>query len=122
MANVSDSLNTAMGVSGAIAAALVDVESGMTLGTVGGSDKFNIETAAAANTDVVRAKLAAMEALGLDTSIEDILITLGNQYHIIRPTTIGGSPMFLYLALDKSKSNLAMSRMKVNEIVGALKV
>ena len=122
MANVKDSLNSAMTLSGSIAAALVDLDSGMALGTVGGGADFNIDVAAAANTEVVRAKMNAMEMLGLNTGIEDILITLGTQYHIVRPITTGGSVLFLYLALDKGKANLALARHKVNEIVGALKI
>lgn len=122
MANVKDSLNSAMTLSGAIAVALVDLDSGMALGTSGGGDDFNIEVAAAANTEVVRAKLNAMEMLGLQTNIEDVLITLGNQYHIVRPAKIGSSQLFLYIALDKAKANLALARHKVNEIVASLKV
>lgn len=122
MANVKDSLNSAMSLSGSIAVALVDLNSGMALGTAGGGDDFNIDVAAAANTEVVRAKLAAMDMLGLNTSIEDILITLGTQYHIVRPILSGGNPLFLYVALDKAKANLALARHKVNEIVNTLKV
>ncbi len=107
MANINDSLATLMQVDGAICAALVDANSGMTLGKIGTG--MDLDLAAAGNTEVVRAKMKTMKSLGLNDAIEDILITLGKQYHIIRP--IASKPgLFIYLVLDKSKSNLALAR------------
>jgi hypothetical protein len=107
VANINDSLATLMQVDGAICAALVDANSGMTLGKIGTG--MDLDLAAAGNTEVVRAKMKTMKSLGLNDAIEDILITLGKQYHIIRP--IASKPgLFIYLVLDKSKSNLALAR------------
>lgn len=110
MANVKATLDNLMKVEGAIAVALVDYNSGMTLGTAGGG--INVEVAAAGNTEVVRAKMKVAKALGLEATIEDILITLKEQYHLIRP--VASKPgLFIYLAVDRSKGNLGMARLMV---------
>lgn len=109
MANVRDSLSRIMRIDGAVGACIVDSNSGMMLGSEGGGAAFNLEVAAAGNTEVVRAKRKTMRALALEDAIEDILITLGRQYHIIRPLH-SNEGLFIYLVLDKEKGNLAMSR------------
>jgi hypothetical protein len=117
MANIKESLAEIMGVDGAVNAALVDSTSGMMMGEAGTA--LDMEVAAAGNTEVVRAKLKTMKALGLTDSIEDILITLSNAYHIIRPMA-GKEGIFLYAVLDKSKANLAMARRKIADVEKAL--
>jgi hypothetical protein len=110
-----------MEIDGAIAVALVDYESGMSLGSQGGSAALDLDVAAAGNTEVIRAKLRTMHALGLNDQIEDILITLGTQYHLIRLLqSTSGRGLFLYLVLDKNKANLAMARRLLGNLEGAL--
>jgi hypothetical protein len=111
MASITQSLDAIMELDGAIGAALVDSNSGMTLGSTS-ANGFPIEVAAAGNTDVVRAKLRVARELGLADSIEDILITLESQYHLIRP--LNSSPgLFLYIALKRNQSNLGLARHKL---------
>lgn len=113
MSNIQESLNNLLAVDGAMCAALVDSSSGMMLGSAGGG--VDIELACAGNTEVVRAKLKTMKSLKFDDYIEDILITLGKQYHIIRP--LANKPdIFLYFVLDKAKSNLALARRSLLDI------
>jgi predicted regulator of Ras-like GTPase activity (Roadblock/LC7/MglB family) len=110
MANINESLQTLMSIEGALGACIVDSSSGMVLGKSSGST-INLDIAAAGNTEVLRAKQKTMKALGMTDAIEDILITLGQQIHILRPMKSRPS-VFLYIALDKSRSNLALARMK----------
>lgn len=105
MAKVS--LQSLTDIDGFIAAALVDSDSGLALATVGSG--LDLELAAAGNTEVIRAKRKVAAALKLNDNIEDILITLNKQYHLIRPLD-RNEKIFLYLVLDRQKANLAMSR------------
>jgi len=119
MANVKTTLDSVLNdIEGAMAAALVDYDSGMALGTAGTG--VNLEVAAAGNTEVVKAKIRTMQALGIQGSIEDILITLQQQYHIIY--LIPGQTLFLYLVLNKDRANLAMARYKLKALAADLKL
>ena len=109
MANIKDSLSRIMQLDGAVGACIVDSNSGMMLGAEGGAGSINLEVAAAGNTEVVRSKRKTMRSLGLKDSIEDILITLHTQYHLIRPLS-SNDALFIYLVLDKQRGNLAMAR------------
>ena len=122
--NIETALKEAMNIEGALGAALVDWESGMPLGTLGGGKYLDLDLAAAGNTEVVRAKMRTMQSLQLNDQIEDILITLGKQYHLIRLMTNanGAQNMFLYLALDRGKANLALARHQLRRIENDLVV
>ena len=113
MANLNESLQDLMTLDGALCAAAVDYNSGMLLGSIGSG--VDLELAAAGNTEVVRAKLKTMKSLGLDDSIDDILITLGKQYHILRPSA-RKEGVFIYYVLDKQRANLAMARRKTSDV------
>jgi hypothetical protein len=117
MANVNESLNSLLQIDGAMCCALVDSNSGMMLGNAGSG--LDLEIAAAGNTEVVRSKLKTMKSLGLTDKIEDILITLGKQYHVIRPV-VAKPGLFLYLVLDKAKANLAMARRSCQDVEAGL--
>ena len=112
--NIKDSLSKLNQIDGFIGAALVDAESGMLLGQEGGGN-INLEIAAAGNTEVVRAKRKTMSNLAIKESLEDMLITLSKQYHMIRPLRARGT-IFFYLVLDRQRANLAMARISLADV------
>ena len=97
-----------LNVEGALAAGIVDYESGMLLAG-SSTHSIDLDIAAISSTEVVRSQIKIMKMLQLNDQIEDILITLNSRYHLIRPLkTLDG--LFLYSVLDKHKASLALSR------------
>ncbi|GAB4588857.1 hypothetical protein [Nocardia sp. IFM 10818] len=123
MSNMDIALKDMMVIDGAIGAAVVDYSSGMALGMLGSSKALDLQVAAAGNTEVVRAKMRTIEQLAIKEEIEDILITLSGQYHVIRPMTgRKAKGLFLYLALDRNRANLALARHRLKGIEEDLEV
>ncbi|HET9518587.1 MAG TPA: hypothetical protein VFO77_12765 [Actinoplanes sp.] len=121
MTDVDTALKEMMEIDGAIGVALVDQATGTPLATSGGGKDLDLTVAAAANTDVVRAQLRAMELLNFGEQVEDLLITLDSQYHLIRPVSSRrGKALFLYLALRRDRANLALARHQIRRIEAEL--
>lgn len=103
-----------------MAVAVVDIQSGMALASHSNVASLNPETAAAYNTEVVKQKFKAMSALKLTgETIEDILITLSNQLHLIK--LVGDGKKFIYLAVSSRDTNLAIAREVVRAQTDLLK-
>ena len=94
---------------GLMAVAIVEISSGMALASHS-NGSINPETAAAYNTEVVKQKQKAMTALKLnnDERIDDILITLTNQIHLIN--LLADGKKFIYLVVNSRDTNLAIAR------------
>jgi len=102
---------------GFIAASLVDLDSGMTLAVKSARADFDLTAASAYNSELVKQKLKIMRTLGLTGGIEDMIISLTEQIHLVK---LVGPNTFLYLAVDKKQSNLAIVRTAVNKHVASL--
>jgi hypothetical protein len=106
---------------GFIGACVVDSGTGMVLAIEGGGGRIDLEMAAAGNTEVVRAKRRTMQSLNLKDKIEDILISLHSQYHLIRPLEANDA-IFVYVALDRKIANLALARMAMKTVEQSLRI
>lgn len=122
MSDLSRALETAMALEGAIGVAVVDVRSGDILLQKGGGACLSLGLATAVNSKMVRANQEITSETESISKMEDILVTFDAQYHLIRPiaNSRGVEGLFLFLALDRTKGNLAMARRKLGEIEGDL--
>lgn len=122
MSQLDKSITDLMSIDGATGAAIVDISSGMALASAG-NPGFSLDVAAAGNSNVIRAKLNTMADLELIDEIEDILITLDSQYHLINVLKNDtGKGLFIYLVLSRTTANLALARHKLRGIATAVTV
>lgn len=119
--NIQASLEKLRAIDGYIGACVIDSDSAMSLGSDGGGAAINLEIAGAGNAEVVKAKRKTVRSLGLKDDIEDMLITLGRQYHLIRPLRARPG-IFIYIALDRQKANLALARLSLSDVEKALEL
>ena len=100
-------------IPGYIAVAVTEIKSGISYFSDSAVASFDPELASAFNLEVVKAKLNAISALGLEQNIDDIMITLSNQIHIIDISE--NNEYFIYLAVDSNKANLGMTKALLNK-------
>ena len=105
-------------VNGVIATAAVDLESGMTLAAKSNRSDFDLAVASAYNSELVKQKMKIMKALNLKSTLEDILLTLSDQIHVIK--LLPGGAAFIYLAADRSTTNVAILRTSLAKNLAAL--
>jgi hypothetical protein len=107
-------------LAGFVSAAVVDCESGLVLGKLGG-DGHTIEVAATSSTEVVRAarRMAQTIDAGEGEDLDDLLICFWQEYHIVRP--IQRNPaILLYLSLDRRTANLGVARLALRQVEQAI--
>jgi predicted regulator of Ras-like GTPase activity (Roadblock/LC7/MglB family) len=118
MSTLRESLAEMMEIEGATGAAVVDYDSGVTLGTIGG-DVLDMELAGAGTTRVMHLVREVLRDNAVDEPIEDVLVSLDGQYHLTRFSEKHDS-IFTYLVLDRSASNLALARRQLAAIEATL--
>ena len=111
---IKEAIGELMDIEGAVGAAVVDYESGMTLGT-DGRQKLDMELAGAGTTEVVRSKKNIIHDLGIDEEIQDILVSLNKQYHLLRMSE-RHDDIFVYVVIERNQGNLGLARRKIDDI------
>lgn len=110
MDDADAALDAVLDLDGAIAVAVTDCSSGFVLAQRA-RVPFDMDLAAAAMTEVVRAKQRAVDLLGLEETVEDVLVTLTHQLHVVRVSAREDMEgVFHYLVLDRSGASLALAR------------
>lgn len=110
--------NMKANVPGFIAVSVTEIESGVAYISHSSREGYDPSLASAYNLEVVKSKLKAVDALGLNEDVEDITITLTHQIHIINIAKNGA--FFIYLAVDSDKANLGITRALLNKYKGDL--
>lgn len=96
-------------IEGALGAALIHAKTGEVLGQAAARRGVEMERPARIAEELVQA------ALGLDDRVEDIMLTLGKQYHVIR--FLGpGQDVFIHLVLDRERASLGMARQQLAKL------
>src|ERR1700761_5710331 len=99
-------------IPGFMAASLVEIDSGMNRAVRAVRNAFDLGVASAYNSELVKQKLKIIKVLNLKTTLEDIILTLGDQIHFIK---VLSPTLFIYLAADRSTANIAIVRTMVNK-------
>lgn len=100
---------------GAIAVSIAEIDSGMALASKSTNASVEPELAAAYNAEVIKQKMKAKKALGLEKqNIEDVLITLTDQFHVLM--VVPGNQYFIYVATSKD-GNLAIIRATLRKMM-----
>jgi hypothetical protein len=120
MATLEEIFLEALAIGGALGVALGDWRSGACLGAKSADasafPERDLSLAIAGNSEVLRSKLRVTEAL--NQRLQEIIIVSQEQYHLIRLVNSRG--LFIYLALDLEKANLALARIKLEQLAGQL--
>jgi len=100
-------------IKGYKAMSICDIASGETLFAESLDASFDIELASACNLEVIKAKLKAIETLEIDDSIDNIIIHLEKDIHIIDITK--SEQYFIYLALDAKQTTIGLVKGLLNK-------
>ena len=93
----------------------VEVESGLAHGSLIVDKDFDLDAASAYNSEVLKAKLRAKDAMGMKKeNVDIIIIELTSQIHLIQPTPNG--KYLVYMAADRSNTNIGIARKVVLEV------
>jgi CheY-like chemotaxis protein len=80
---------------------------------------IDLRPATSLTAEAMRRKQKTIDAMGIDDEAEDLLITCTNQYHLLRRLH-SEVPAFIYLVLDRTRSNPMMAKLALENAVRSL--
>lgn len=101
---------------GMLGCAVVDATNGLILARETRDDvAFDLDLAAAASTQALKAHKAAARNMGLADTVEEVMTSAGSRHQIIRQLS-RYEDLFLFVLLDRHRTNLALARYKLMEV------
>ena len=98
-------------LAGAVAACVIDVESGMPLATSTEQGDFDCEAAAAHSALLLQCQKRMQSAMDARGGLREMVLTLTEQILVLKPLTPG---VALFVAADSNETNLAMVRFAIS--------
>jgi hypothetical protein len=120
MSRLQESLRCFLAVEGVRTAALIDVATGMIVRSVGKPDP-DLPAVATRAADEVRAVRSALGPAGAADGLVEIATTTGSRLHLSK--ILQSSPsegLFLFVDLERAKSNLGLATLRVSELAPAV--
>jgi hypothetical protein len=88
-------------------------------GVVCHDGSIDLRPATSLTAEAMRLKQKTIDDMGMDDEAEDLLITSTNQYHLLRRLH-SEVPAFIYLVLDRNRSNPIMAKLALENAVRSL--
>ena len=110
-----------LALDGLLGCAVVDSTTGLVLAReVRGEPALNIDLAAAACAQVLRAHQQAARNMGLTDQVDEVMTSAGSRQQVMR--TVSRHPdLFLVALLDRQHTNLALARFQLMEVERGLR-
>jgi hypothetical protein len=125
MLGIGKCLDHLMALHGVLGASIIDYASGSTIGAAGRGPAGYPGSYGAGVSSMMHTTMqaAALATVGQPAQVEEIVITAGNGFHLLHPlVTDAQTRMMLYVWLDRTAGNLAVTQRHVNSIAAQFSV
>ena len=117
--HAKNSLTELVTIDGLLCCGIVDSSNGGVVARDQRDEDSDVERAAAACAQVLRAHRLAARSMGLPDHIEEVTVGTGTRHLLMR--TVSRHPeLFLFALLNKQRSNLSLARFKLMEVEKSL--
>jgi DNA-binding response OmpR family regulator len=94
-------------IEGFVAAALVELFSGATLEALTTRPDLDPNLASAFCCELLRQEIAMLQALGLRSTLDEVVLTFSDQIHVVK---LGRAGRFLYVVVDRARTSFPALR------------